>query len=51
VREVRDRLKTARARNIALKQAGNLPPPTKNWSRDSVKSLKIALSTKKACCE
>jgi len=44
VREVRGRLKVARARNLVLKQAGKLPPPTKSWSEDSVKSLQIALS-------
>ena len=49
VREVRSRLKTAREQNNALKQAGNLPSPTKSWSRDSMKSLKIALSAKKVC--
>ena len=46
-REVRNRLKSAKARNIALKKAGNLPSPTKNWSKDSVRSLKIALGSKK----
>lgn len=48
VREVRNRLKTARVRNSALQLAGNLPSPTKKWSSDSVESLKIALSAKKA---
>jgi hypothetical protein len=51
VREVRSRLKTAREQNNALKQAGNLPSPTKSWSRDSMKSLKIALSAKKVCSQ
>ncbi|MGE9268179.1 MAG: hypothetical protein ACQKBY_08780 [Verrucomicrobiales bacterium] len=40
------RLQEARARNEELKEQGKLPKPTKQWSNDSVKSLKIALSTK-----
>jgi len=50
-REVLRRLKAARAKNSELKQAGNLPSPTKDWSKDSVTSLKVALSAGHAVCE
>jgi hypothetical protein len=50
-REVRSRLKKARARNLELKLAGKLMSPTKQWSKDSMKSLKSALSGQKVATE
>ena len=45
-REVRIRLRDARAQNAKLQENGTLPPATKKWSHDSMLSLKKALSTK-----
>ena len=46
--EIARRVKAARALNKKLEAEGKLPNPTKKWSKDSVKSLKFALSARKA---
>lgn len=44
-RQLDERLKSARARLREMKAKGkSLPNPTKEWSKDSIKSLTIALS-------
>jgi hypothetical protein len=50
-RELRGRLKEARVRNAKLAKEGKLPPPTKSWGKDSLESLKLALSSEKALCD
>jgi hypothetical protein len=45
--EVERRLVLARKRNEELKAKGILPPPTKEWSKDSLRNLQEALRSGK----
>jgi hypothetical protein len=42
--KLREILKKARLKNAKLKKEGKLPHPTKEWSKESLKSLQAALS-------
>jgi hypothetical protein len=45
-KQLKERLRKARVEYNRLKELGQLPNPTKDWSLDSLESLKQALSWK-----